>query len=164
MRPRNSACESRLRGETVPCVRVATRSRKRTKGLIWSSQGHRPSLFPLNKIHQDSVSLSEYITFAKITGEREITLQTVTPAFKAIWEEVQTLTTDGISNDRLFRSLSHPFTHQSCRTSFCSLTAPTQWLDTFKLWDLYGYFLSSGLQKQKKIFPARSLCSDFVWL
>lgn len=96
---------------------------RRTKGVIWSSQGRRPSLFLLNKIHQDSVSLCEYITFAKITGEREISLQTVTPAFKAIWEEVQTLTTDGISNDRLFPSLSHPFTYQSFWISLCTLTA-----------------------------------------
>lgn len=102
---------------------------RRTKGVIRSSQGRRPSLFLLNKIHQDSVSLSEYITFAKITGEREISLQTVTPAFKAIWEEVQTLTTDGVSNDELFRSLSHPFTYQSFCTSLCSLTASTQRLE-----------------------------------
>lgn len=85
----------------------------RTKGEMWSSQGRRPSLFLFNKIHQDSVSLSEYITFAKITGESQITLQTVTPPFKAIWEELQTLTTDGISNDRLFPSLSHPPLHLS---------------------------------------------------
>lgn len=88
--------------------------------MIRSSQGRRPSLVLLDKIHQDSVSLSEYITFAKITGERGISLQTVTPAFRAIWEEVPTLTTDGISNDGLFRSLSHPFAYQSCCTSLCS--------------------------------------------
>lgn len=99
---------------------------RRTKGVIRSSQGRRPSLFLLNKIHQDSVSLSEYITFAKIAGEREITLQAVTPAFKAIWEEVQALTTDGISNDGLSRSLSHPLTYQSFGTSLCSLTASAQ--------------------------------------
>lgn len=97
---------------------------RRTKGVIRSFQSHRPSLFLLNKIHQDSVSLSEYITFAKITGEREISLQTVTPAFKAIWEEVQTLTTDGISNDRLFRSLSHPFTYQSLAPLFAHFEQP----------------------------------------
>lgn len=114
---------------------------RRTKGVIRSSQGCRPSLFLLNKIHQDSVSLSEYITFAKITGEREISLQTVTPAFKAIWEEVQTLTTDGISNDGLFRSLSHPFTYQSFCTSLCSLIASIQWLDTVQLLMLWLFSL-----------------------
>lgn len=82
---------------------------RRTKEVIRSFHGRRPSLFLLNKIHQDSVSVSEYITFTKITGEREISLQNVTPPFKAIWEEVQSLTTDGISDDSLFRSLSHPF-------------------------------------------------------
>lgn len=107
-------------GETHPCVRAATR---RTKGAIRSSLGRRPSLFLLNKIHQDSVSLTEYITFAKITSEREISLQTVTPAFRAIWEEVQTLTTDGVSDNGLFRSLSHPVTYQSSRTSPHSLKA-----------------------------------------
>lgn len=89
----------------VPCGYKIPR---RTKGEMWSSQGRRPSLLLFNKIHQDSVSLSEYITSAKITGQSQITLQTVTPPFKAIWEEPQTLTTDGISNDRLFPSLSHP--------------------------------------------------------
>ena len=96
---------------------------RRTKGVIRSSQRRRPSLVLLNKIHQDSVSLSEYITFAKITGEREISLQAVTPAFRAIWEEVQTLTTDGVSDDGLFCSLSHPFTYQSLRSSLCSRAA-----------------------------------------
>lgn len=114
---------------------------RRTKGVIRSSQGRRPSLRLLNKIHQDSVSPSEYITFAKITGEREIILLTVTPAFKAIWEEVQTLTTDGISNDRLFRSLSHPFTYQSFCTTLRSPSAPSQWLDTVKSLDYYACYV-----------------------
>lgn len=55
----------------------------RTKEVIRSSQGRRPSPFLLNKIHQDSVSLTEYITFAKIAGEREISLQTVTLAVQS---------------------------------------------------------------------------------
>lgn len=65
------------------------------------------------------------LPFAKISGERGISLQTVTPAFKAIWEEVQALTTDGVSDDGLFPSLSHPFTYQSLRASLSSLTAST---------------------------------------
>lgn len=116
--------------------------RRRTKGEIWSSQGCRPSLFLLNKIHQDSVSLGEYITFAKISSEREITLQTVTPPFKAIWEEVQTLTTDGISDDGLFRSLSHPFTYQSPHTSLRSFMAHTHISDCWIIRS-YSYIYSS---------------------
>lgn len=96
-------------GGGTPMCQGGYKIPRRTKGVIRSSQGRRPSLLLLNQIHQDSVSASEYITFAKITGERQITLRTVTPAFTAIWEEVQALTTDGISNDGLFRSLSHPF-------------------------------------------------------
>lgn len=144
-RPQNAVRVSPYWGGDSPMCQGGYKIPGRTKGVIWSSQGRRPSLFLLNKIHQDSVSLSEYITFAKITGEREISLQTVTPAFKAIWEEVQTLTTDGISNDGLFRSLSHPFTYQSFCTSLCSLTASTHWLETVKLLDLYFHW--SGLQK-----------------
>lgn len=55
----------------------------RTNEAIRSSQGRRPSLFLLNEIHQGSVSLTEYITFAKIAGEREISLQSVTLAVQS---------------------------------------------------------------------------------
>lgn len=149
LRKPRTVCEFLLSGDDPVC-QGSYKTPRRTKGVIGSSPSRRPSLFLLNKIHQDSVSLSEYITFSKITAEREISLQSVTPAFRAIWEEVQTLTTDGVSHDGLFPSLSHPFTYQSFCTSYCSLTASKQWLYPVQLLK-YGYFPWPELHKMREV-------------
>lgn len=69
-----STCERPYWGADIPVCCGSYEVRGRTKGEIWSSRGRRPSLFLLNKIHQDSVSLGEYITFAKKSLVRQKSL------------------------------------------------------------------------------------------
>lgn len=139
---------------------------RRIKGEIWSSHGHRPSPYLLNKIHQDSVSLGEYITFAKISSEKEITLQTVTPPFKAIWKEVPAPTTDGILDDGLFRSLSHPFMYQSSHASPAHLPL-IHTFPTIELSDLIYYIHLSRKDKKYikiKIYAMSDLLRKFFYI